>query len=120
MRRNDAKLIERLAAGETVTCAAKLTGVSRRTVSRRLADPEFRRMIGEARRRIVDTAAGRLAISMTAAAATLRKLLKTADSDAVRLQAAKAIVELAVRLRDATELEERITILETALAGRAN
>ena len=117
MRRSDARLVELLAAGSTITTAAKLAGVSRRTVSRRLADPSFRQQVNAARGRMVDAASGRMAMSMASAATTLRKLLRS-TSDAVRLQTARAILELGVKLRDATEINERISKLEEAVNGQ--
>jgi transposase len=40
-RRHDV-LVSALARGESHTAAAKLAGVSRRTVQRKLSDPQFR------------------------------------------------------------------------------
>jgi hypothetical protein len=117
MRRIDANLIDLLAAGETFTRAAKLAGISRRTVTRRMANPQFRQEVTDARKRIVDGAAGKMAASMAAAADTLRRLLRS-KSDGVRLRAATAILELGVKLRDATEIAERVSLLEAALQGR--
>ncbi|NOT02711.1 MAG: hypothetical protein HOP29_19065, partial [Phycisphaerales bacterium] len=70
-----------------------------------------------ARAAIVEHAAGRMAGSMTAAADTLRGLL-SAEREATRLGAARSILELGPRLREAAELERRITDLETTAARR--
>jgi hypothetical protein len=117
MSRADARLIEQLAGGTTITKSASLAGVSRRTVTRRLADPDFRRRVNEARRQIVDHAVGRMATSMKSAAVVLRKLLKS-DADSIRLGASRAIMELGQRLRDSVEFEERLTTLESLLRER--
>ena len=52
-----------------------------------------------------------MADGVTEAADTLRGLLK-ADSDAVKLGAARSLLELGTKLREAVELEERLTDLE--------
>jgi hypothetical protein len=59
---------------------------------------------------------------MTAAAATLRKLLK-AEAETVRLGAARALLELGTKLRESAELEERLRALEEKAArvdGKGN
>jgi HEAT repeat protein len=58
---------------------------------------------------------GRMADGMTEAADVLRKLL-AAESESVRLGAARSLLELGVRLRDSVELEERVRELERQLA----
>jgi hypothetical protein len=54
---------------------------------------------------------------MAKAAGTLRKLL-TASSDSVKLGAARAMLELGVKVREAAELEQRLVLLESRLAQR--
>jgi hypothetical protein len=53
---------------------------------------------------------------ISAASATLRRLLK-AQSEAVRLSAARSVIEMHVRLKEAGELEERLAFLEQSLQG---
>ncbi len=110
-RTANARLIEALAAGENITRAATLAGVSTRTVTRRLADEKFRDAVDLERGRIVERASGRLANSMVAAIATLRKLLRS-TKEPVQLQAARSLLEFAVRLRSAVETDTRIDELE--------
>ena len=52
---------------------------------------------------------------MSAAAKALRELL-ACESPAVRLGAARSILELGVKIREAVELEERVGVLEARLA----
>ena len=54
---SDERLFELLMYGATVETAAQGAGMSRRTAYRRLEDPDFRRMLEEARARV--RAAGR-------------------------------------------------------------
>jgi hypothetical protein len=58
-----------------------------------------------------------MADGMSEAAAKLRELL-SAESESVCLGAARALVELTVKLRESTELEQRVTALEGQLAGQ--
>lgn len=104
-------LLAALASGVSVAEAARRSGMSPRTVHRRLADPAFLRELQEARSRMVDAALGQLTESLTAAATSLRDLLQS-DSDTIRLSAARAVFEIAGRLRDQVEFERRLTALE--------
>lgn len=54
---------------------------------------------------------------MAFAADAIRKLL-TAKSEAVRLSAARAVIELGTKLRESVELEERISALESGQRRR--
>ncbi len=107
----DGALITALASGATVAAAAEQAGVSERTVYRRLEDDSFRGQLAEARAELIKRAVGRLARDCSAAADTLRALL-TAESETVRLGAAKSIIELAVKIREHDELAERVAALE--------
>jgi molybdenum-dependent DNA-binding transcriptional regulator ModE len=104
-----------LAAGRTVKKAAAAVGLSERSVYRRLADPVFRRQVADLRRQFVARAVGRMCRGTTKAATRLLKLVDNADAK-VALGAAKAVLELAVRLRDSEELEARVAELEAKFA----
>lgn len=111
----DDALAAALAAGRTVRDAAAAAGVAERTAFRRLADAGFRGRVSELRAGMVSAACGRLADGMAAAADVLRGLL--ADDDPhVRHKAAVKLIELGVRMRDATEVEARLADLERQLA----
>lgn len=112
-RRCDDALALELAAGATVRDAAKSAGVSERTAHRRWADPAFRRRVTSVRAEAVSRAVGRLAAGMGEAADALRGLV-TSESEAVRLSACKAILQLGVELRASVEFDERIAALEAA------
>jgi hypothetical protein len=115
-RRNaDDSLLVALAAGRTVEEAARQAGLSERTAFRRLAVPGFRQRVAAARAEMVEKALGRMADSMSAAADTLRQLL-TANGDNVKLGAARALLELTVKLRESVELEARLQSLETRMS----
>ena len=108
------QLITALASGTTVREAAKLAGVTERTVYRRLEDAEFRSHVQEARTVMFEQALGAVASAGVSAAQTLRDLLR-ASSESVRLGAARSVLELGSRLRENIELEERLSALEQLL-----
>jgi AcrR family transcriptional regulator len=116
-RRADGTLIAALAGGATVRAAARRAGISEATVYRRLRDPEFCQQVTAARADLIEGAMGRTARSMSAAASTLRKLLK-APSDAVKLGAARALLEHGIKLRDSVDHERRLQALEQREQGR--
>ena len=104
-------LLLALAGGATVAEAARQAGVSEPTVYRRLRDTAFARHLAEARGAVIRQAVGRLARDCSTAADTLADLL-TADSETVRLGAARSILELTIKIRDHEDIESRIAALE--------
>jgi hypothetical protein len=89
--------------------------VSERTVYRRLKDPAFRRRVAETRSALLSEAVGRLIALAGKAADALGDLLSS-DRDLIKLQAAKSVLELGPRLREAGELAERLEALERRVA----
>jgi hypothetical protein len=114
----DDALAAAVAAGTSIKEAARAAGVSERTAYRRQQDPEFRRRVAEIRSSFLSDAVGRLAEASTEAVSTLKALLN-ASSDSVRLSAARAILEFGPKLREHTELAERISALEKPAAEPA-
>lgn len=113
----DSVLIAAMAAGATFEGAAAQAGVSARTVSRRMEQPAFKAKVDEARADLITRAVGVLADSSSEAAQTLRALLAS-DRPTVRLSAARAILEMAVKVREHAELAERMTAVEQAIAAQ--
>jgi hypothetical protein len=75
------------------------------------------REVEECRSRLIDAAAGSLASAMRKAALTLKQLLDV-ESGAVRLGAARAILDSAMKLAEVAELERRVQNLESALSEK--
>lgn len=111
----DTVLIAALASGLTVEDAAARANVGVTTVYRRFKDEAFRQQVRDVRSRILSRSVGRLSDATVAAVTTLRLLL-TAEGDQVKLGAARAILDQVVRLREHTDLEERIAALESSAA----
>lgn len=110
----DDELIQALAAGATVQEAAEQAGVEERTAHGRLADADFRRSVSQARGRLFHTALGRLAGLASGAAGVFERLMQS-EQPTVARRAAKAVLELGPKLREATEFEERISRVEDRL-----
>ena len=107
----DAKLLAVLSAGCTIADAAKQTGLSERTICRRLDDQAFRLELERLKDEAISCAVSRLADASISAVDTLKKLL-TGQSETVALGAARAILELGYTLRERSEFGARLTRLE--------
>jgi hypothetical protein len=110
--RTDEALLTALACGATVEQAARSVGVSPRTVHRRLADPRFRRRLESVRGDMVQRTAGMLTAASLEAVKTLLTLQQGSVPASVRLGAARAVLEIGIKLRGMAELEQRISALE--------
>jgi hypothetical protein len=116
-RKREDALAVALAGGATLRAAAEAAGLSERTASRRWADASFRHLVARLRAEAVERATGQLADGMAEAATVLRQLL-SAESESVRLAACRATLELAVKLREAAEIERRLCDLEARYGQR--
>jgi hypothetical protein len=114
-KKADDVLIMALACGATAESAAQKAGVSVRTVYRRQADPAFRAQVNEVRADLVRRAASLFSAASMAAIKTITTLQESANSEAVRLGAARATIELGCKLREDVELTERLAALEARL-----
>jgi transposase-like protein len=105
-------LLQALACGATVEGAARQSGVSESTVYRRLRDAEFRRQIDNLRSEMVQRNAGTLTAAGSESVKTLVILQQPTNPAAVRLGAAKAVLELGIKIREVATLEQRLAALE--------
>lgn len=112
LRAKDELLAAALARGSTVRAAAKAAGYSERHGHRRAADPDVVARAAEMRSEFVGRTVDGLRAAGVDAVETLRCLLADGTPAAVRLSAAKAIVELGAKLRETEEIEARLTYLE--------
>lgn len=110
----DESAVLALASGLSWRAAAKQSGMSARTIARRMTLPEFRKQVIERRAALLDEAAGRLTALMRDATRTLKTLLSS-PSDAVKLGACRAILDAAISVKTVCEFEQRMSELE----GRA-
>ena len=92
------------------SAAAAACGIGRRTLTRWMATPEFREAYREASVRRLWDMIGQLRATSVDALASLRKALQS-DNEHVRVRAAVALLDLAVKV-DSEELAMRVTALE--------
>ena len=115
--RKEPILLVILACGATVEQAAKQTGFSERTIYRRLAQPEFQRRLQQVRADMLQRTSGTLTATGAEAVRTLVTLLNPTIPANVRLGAARAVLEVAIKVREAADIEKRLLDLETQVAA---
>lgn len=112
-------LLLALACGATVEAASRQCGLHEATIYRRLKDPEFQRQLQCIRTDILQRTAGALTAAALEAVRTLVDLQKPNVQAAVRLGAARAVLELGLKVRETAELTARIAALEARLGMQA-
>jgi hypothetical protein len=113
----DERLLMALACGASVDAAAQSVGMCKTAVDRRLKDPDFRRRIIELRAEFVTRTSAVLTAAGGEFAKTLVALVKDTVASAVRLGAARAGLDLGVKLREDVDHEGRLQALERRLNG---
>jgi hypothetical protein len=102
-----------LAYGATVESAARKAGFSERTAYRCLADPDFSRRLEQLRSETVQRIGNGLTGAGLGSVMTLVQLQQDATvNPAVRRRAARDVLELGIRYREAGEVERRLSALE--------
>lgn len=96
-----------LASGASYEKAGEVAGCSGRTVARRMDNAEFARQVSRRRGERVVAAAGQLTSLSDEAIEAIRGCLVDEDPR-VRLAAAKALLDLAVKFRNSHDLEVEI------------
>jgi hypothetical protein len=119
-RSADDVLMLALACGATLEGAARQAGVSESTVRRRFKEPEFQRKLQALRADIVQRTSGALTAAGTASVQTLLELQKPTAPPATRLGAARTVLELGLKVREAAEFEQRLAALEEQMATPAD
>ena len=96
--------------------AAEHAGVSKGTIDRWHQESHFLEMLAEARTEATRGITTRLWNALDDATATLVRNLACGQPSA-EIRAAVALFDIALRLTEATEVEERLQALETAIPG---
>jgi AcrR family transcriptional regulator len=116
---SDIAVVELLACGHSVREVAEQTGVSERTVYRRLADDDFRQRVEDMRREAWAAAVRRLQGIAAEAVSTIALLLTEGASGkkgaGTRLRAAERALGLAHELGESRELHERLDKVEATM-----
>jgi len=108
----DELLLVALACGANVEAAARSAGISKATAFRRLQDSEFCKKLEQTKADMVQRTAGMLTASGMESVKTLMELQKPAAPPAVRLGAARSVLELGMKVREREDLEKRLAALE--------
>ncbi len=119
-RSADELLMMALACGATLENAARQAGVSESTVRRRAKEPEFQRKLQAVRTDMVQRTAGALTAAGLEFVKTLIGLVGTGIPPATRLGAARAGLELGMKVREVADLEQRLASLEEQVAAGAD
>jgi len=105
-----------MAAGGTVAAWARDNDVAGRTAYTWSRSPEVRDLVERIRRRAIDRAIGRLSRNATAAADQIARLAREAESEAVKLNAARAVLADLMSVSNYAALEKRLAEIERRMA----
>ena len=109
---NQRRVLPFLVSAPSLTQACREAGIAPKTVYQWLHEsPAFREALRNRRKAVADAALDSLKTRVEKAVDTLEDLL-TCESDSVRRSAARDILDLALRLKENQEIEERLSKLE--------
>jgi len=111
------KLALAVAAGKSITQWAREHQIGVRTAQTWAHAPEFRAQVAELRARLLDRAIGVLARRVAANATTINRLAAKAESEAVRLAAARAGIADLLGASRFVELRAEVEELKRELAA---
>ena len=114
-RQADEALVLALACRATAESAARQCGIHEKAVRRKVADAKFRRRVVAARAGLSERTCGLLTAAGLEAAKALVELARVGGPPAVRLAAAKAVLEVGMKLRQVVDLETQVADLERRL-----
>jgi hypothetical protein len=112
-----------ISRGAKVAAWARTNKVSRATAFRWAKEPDVRKAVLDCRRRSVDRMLGQMTVFSGEAVATIHRISKEGDGDAVRLKAARGMIADMISVSKFSDLEYRVTEVEQMLdspAGAAN
>ena len=103
-----------LAAAPSITHAARLSKVGRRTLHRWLQDPEFRDQLAQQQRQAAELAKGSLQSLTLQAVLHLSDLLENPNPE-IRLRAIRSILSFSAKFSEIQELHAQVQTLEDTL-----
>lgn len=113
----DRQMAALVAAGRTYAEVGTAVGCSARTVERAMSRPDVRELVSVIRAEVVERSVGRLADAMTDAATVLRAMATGAKQEQVRVSAARAVLEFALRGWETAVLAAKVRELESVVKG---
>ena len=111
---SDDALIEALAIGKSQTEAGRIAGVSKRTVARRVADPQFAASVERRRTAHIEEVIGSLGAIANEAVKVLGSAL-TEERSSERIRAAESVLRLLLPFRRHQVVEHRVAKIEEDL-----
>ncbi|MDB5310748.1 MAG: hypothetical protein JWO38_4950 [Gemmataceae bacterium] len=112
----DEVLIRSLGHGKTVAEAAQMAQVSERTVFRRLKDPAFKSRVTDVRSAAVSSDCGMPTSEITDDSYKLNQLIWNQNPH-VGFKAAKAVIDLTLKVREQVDVGDQLNRLERMSAG---
>ena len=110
------KALQALLVSRTRAQAAKAAGIGESTLREYMKDPEFLDRYREAFGNLVQDATRQAGQALTLALSTLTEIMEnTGEQATARIQAARYLVEYALRLGEQCDLLARLERLETAV-----
>ncbi len=106
-----------VAGGKRVAAWAKAHDVAPRTAYTWTKRRGFRKKVARLRRRVLDRAVGELAAAAVKNAREVNRLATAAESETVRLAAARAALADLIQVQRHLALEDRVTELEKRVGG---
>ena len=103
-----------LASSPSVSQAARIAGINRRTLSRWLEDPDFREQLAQLQRQRAELAKGCLQDLSLQAVASLVDYLQIPNLE-MRLKAIRTILEYSGKVSGLQDLQDKVESLETSL-----
>jgi len=110
-----ATLAVAIAAGQSIASWCRETGAKKRSAYRMAKTPECQELVRKIRSRAIDRAIGRLARHAAKSVDQIVKLSSSAESEAVRLNAARAVLADLLAVQGHAELEAEIRELKQRL-----
>lgn len=118
MTSNQKRALAALVKTRSIREAAAQAGIDERSIRRYLKDPDFLQEYRQIQAEILTDARESAQGSIAPALETLQEICTDTEArNSDRITAAKTLLEWACRLTELTDLEERITALETHVKG---
>lgn len=115
---NREKLLAALVNCNTKAEAARIAGVTTKTIYAYLRDPAFKKEYEEAKRHLILDASDQIQRSLAPSITALNEIATDPEAGkTARVQAARSILEYGIRLAEYTDHEARIKALEAAREG---
>jgi hypothetical protein len=106
------------AAGVAIERACRAARISKATAYAWLRQPTFRAAVAALREELTDHALDALKAAIGQAVETIATLAADAESETVKLAAARAIIEHVLKVRELEDLAGRLEAVEKAMHGR--